>query len=53
MFDFSKLGDMAKLANEAKHLQAKQDKFQEQQMALLRQISEKLDVIVKILQSDK
>ena len=39
MFDLSKLGDMAKLANEAKHIQEKQEHFQKEQIELLEKIS--------------
>lgn len=49
MFDFSKLGDMASLANKAQALQAQQDKRQAEQIDLLRKISRQLDEVLIIL----
>ena len=51
MLDFSKLGDMSKMLSEAKQLQAKQDRFQQEQLEALRQISRKLDEIAALLRN--
>ncbi|MDP2923424.1 MAG: hypothetical protein Q8O30_06875 [Candidatus Omnitrophota bacterium] len=47
MFDFSKLGDMAKLAQEAKEIQAKQECFQKEQIEL-RKISRQLEELIAL-----
>lgn len=49
MFDFSKLGDLSKLASQAKELQEKQEHMQEEQINLLKEISRKLDAIIAFL----
>lgn len=49
MFDLSKLGDMAKLAGEAKEMQAKQEKMAKEQTDLLRKISMQLDTVIDLL----
>ena len=49
MFDLSKLGDMAKIASEAKNMQEKQDRTAREQTDLLRKISAQLDVVVDLL----
>jgi hypothetical protein len=48
MFDLSKLGDMAKLANEAKHMQEKQEYFQKEQIELLKKISKQLEELINL-----
>ncbi len=50
MFDFNKLGDMTKMASQAKKIQAKQEEFQEKQLQELKEISLKLDRIIKLLE---
>lgn len=49
MFDFNKLGDMSKMAKEAKKMQAEQGAFQSKQIELLKDISSKLDEIIDII----
>ncbi len=51
MFDFNKLGDMAKIASEAKQLQQKQDRQQKEQSVLLNKISNQLDEVIQLLKS--
>jgi hypothetical protein len=53
MFDFSKLGDMAKLANEAKQIQEKQDRFQKEQIELLKKISQQLEELITLTKENK
>ncbi len=48
MFDFSKLGDMAKLANEAKQVQQKQESLQREQIDLLKRISKQLEELINL-----
>ncbi len=49
MFDLSKLGDMTKLAGQARELQLNQEKFQKEELLLLRKISEQLETVVALL----
>jgi hypothetical protein len=49
MFDFSKLGDLSKMAGEAKQMQEKQERFQAEQLEVLKKISAKLDQIILLL----
>jgi hypothetical protein len=49
MFDLNKLGDMAKLAGEARQLQERQDRFQKEQLDLLKKISLQLNEITDLL----
>jgi len=49
MFDFSKLGDLSKMANQAKQLQANQEIAQKQQMELLEKISKQLQEIISLI----
>jgi len=49
MFDLSKLGDMAKIAGEAKAMQEKQDRTAREQTDLLRKISTQLDAVIELL----
>ena len=53
MFDMSKLGDMAKIAGEAKKMQERQEGLQSQQIELLRKISSQLDGITALLKEGK
>ncbi len=53
MFDLNKLGDMAKIAAEAKNMQDKQDKAQREQTDVLRGISRQLDEVIKLLKEKK
>lgn len=49
MFDLSKLGDMTKIANEAKEMQARQEKTAQEQTDLLRKISVQLETVIALL----
>ncbi len=49
MFDLNKLGDMAKIAGEAKAMQEKQDKAQREQIDLLKKISTQLETVISLL----
>ena len=51
MFDLSKLGDMAKIANEAKGMQEKQERMTSEQTDLLRKISTQLDAVIALLKN--
>ncbi|MFA5271355.1 MAG: hypothetical protein WC412_03320 [Candidatus Omnitrophota bacterium] len=53
MLDFSKLGDMAKLASEAKHIQEKQECYQREQIELLKKISKQLEELIAITKNNK
>lgn len=53
MFDFSKLGDLSKLAVEAKQVQEKQERLQREQIDLLKKISDKLDQVIALLKENK
>jgi len=53
MFDFSKLGDMSKLAKEAKDLQSKQEDFNSKQLELLKKISLQLEELISLIKSQK
>ncbi|MDD4293984.1 MAG: hypothetical protein PHP69_00540 [Candidatus Omnitrophica bacterium] len=47
----SKLGDMAKLAGEAKKIQKEQNKVQIEQIDLLRRISRQLEEVITLLKA--
>ena len=49
MFDFGKLGDLSKMAGQAKEIQAQAERFQKQQLQLLEKISKQLDEVLTIL----
>ncbi|MBD3263751.1 MAG: hypothetical protein GF375_01450 [Candidatus Omnitrophica bacterium] len=49
MFDFGKLGDLSKMATEAKQIQAKQERFHKEQIDLLKTISAQLQDIINLL----
>ena len=53
MFDMSKLGDMAKIAGEAKKMQEKQERMAAEQLDMLRKISAQLDGITALLKERK
>lgn len=49
MFDFSKLGDMSQIANQARQVQERQERVQQEQVALLKKISCQLDKVIEAL----
>ena len=49
MFDFGKLGDMSKLASQAKTMQEKQERVQKEQIEILKKIDHKLDQVITLL----
>jgi uncharacterized membrane protein (DUF106 family) len=53
MFDLSKLGDMAKIAGEAKNMQEKQERMAREQLEMLKKISGQLDTVVSLLKEKK
>lgn len=53
MFDLGKLGDMAKIASEAKNMQEKQDRMSREQLDLLKKISGQMDVLVSLVKDAK
>ena len=53
MFDLNKLGDMAKIAQEAKAMQKEQERTQKEQADLLRKISSQLAEITTLLKERK
>ena len=53
MFDYSKLGDLSKLANQAKDIQKRQDAQGLRQIELLEKISRKLEEILLVLKERK
>ena len=53
MFDFSKLGDMSKIANQAKQSQERLENFQREQLEVLKTISNRLDEVLTILKERK
>lgn len=53
MFDLSKLGDMAKIANEAKGMQEKQERMTREQTELLRKISAQMETVIELLKARK
>ncbi|MDD5585030.1 MAG: hypothetical protein PHV55_08255 [Candidatus Omnitrophica bacterium] len=52
MFDLSKLGDMSKLAAQAKEIQQNQDRATREQTELLRTILKRLEEIIVLLKKD-
>ncbi len=52
MFDFKNLGDMAKLASQAKELQQEQQKSEDKKMQILLKISQQLDEILSQLKKE-
>ncbi|MBF0215682.1 MAG: hypothetical protein HQL30_01680 [Candidatus Omnitrophica bacterium] len=51
MFDLNKLGDMAKIANEAKKVQEQHEKLQREQNEILLKMSNQLDKILHLLEN--
>jgi len=49
MIDFSKLGDLSKMAHSAKQIQEKQECIQREQIDLLRKISSQLTEVISFL----
>ncbi len=49
MFDLSKLGDMAKIAGEAKQMQEKQERMSREQLDVLSRISSQLNTVIALL----
>jgi hypothetical protein len=49
MLDFSKFGDMAKIAQEARQLQERQEHMQKEQLDLLKKMSGQLDTVIALL----
>ena len=46
MFNFKDLGDMSKIASQAKELQQTQQKIEEEKMQVLSKISQQLDEVI-------
>ncbi|MFH1772137.1 MAG: hypothetical protein ABH872_04900 [Candidatus Omnitrophota bacterium] len=53
MFDFSKLSDMTRMAQEAKKMQDRQESFQNEQLSLLKKISQQLDEVVSLFKKGR
>lgn len=53
MFDLNKLGDMAKIASQAKDLQKSQDRYQQKQLQILENIASQLSEILNLLKNKK
>ncbi len=51
MFDLNKLGDMTKIAGQARQLQEKQEKATQKHTELLEKISCQLDTVIDILKN--
>lgn len=49
MFDFNKLGDLSQIAGQARQMQEKQERLQQEQLMLLKKISEQLSEVLSIL----
>ncbi len=49
MFDLNKLGDMAKIAGEAKSMQEKQERMSREQLEILQKISTQMDTVISLL----
>ena len=49
MFDLNKLGDMAKIAGEAKAAQEKQERIAKEQSEWLRKISAQMETVISLL----
>jgi len=52
VFDLSKLGDLSKLAGQAKELQQTQERAQREQIDLLKKITGQLDEVISLLKKD-
>ncbi|MFH1800096.1 MAG: hypothetical protein ABH891_04520 [Candidatus Omnitrophota bacterium] len=53
MFDLKQLGDMAKIAGEAKSMQEKQERMSREQMEILHKISNQMDTVISLLKDCK
>jgi hypothetical protein len=53
MFDLNKLGDMAKIAGEAKQMQEKQERMAREQLDMLQKISAQMDAVITLLKDCK
>ena len=53
MFDLNKLGDIAKIASEAKNMQEKQEKMSREQLDILQKISTQMDTVISLLRDCK
>ena len=53
MFDLSKLGDMAKIAGEAKIMQEKQEKMSREHLEMLQKISAQMESVITLLKDCK
>lgn len=51
MFDFNKLGDMTKLAGQARQIQEKQERTTQRQTELLEKISSQIDMVINLLKN--
>ena len=51
MFDFNKLADMSKLANQAKQVQERHEEFQSKQLELLNKISSQISEVISLLRN--
>ncbi|MFH1995602.1 MAG: hypothetical protein ABIJ27_01240 [Candidatus Omnitrophota bacterium] len=51
MFDLNKLGDLSKIAGQAKRIQEKQDRAQAEQTELLKKISRQMDEAIELLKA--
>ncbi|UCD16065.1 MAG: hypothetical protein JSV34_03155 [Candidatus Omnitrophota bacterium] len=49
MFDFSKLGDMTKIASQAKQMHEKQAILEREQVEVLKKISSQLNEVINLL----
>ena len=53
MFDLNKLGDMAKIAGEAKSMQEKQEKMAREQLETHKKRSGQLETVISLLKEKK
>lgn len=53
MFDFNKLGDMAKIAGEAKQMQERQERAQQEQLDLLKKIAAQMETVISLLKENR
>ena len=52
MFDLGKLGDMTKMAKQAQQMQASQEKSRNEQMNILKKISDQLETVISLLRQN-
>jgi hypothetical protein len=53
MFDLKQLGDMAKIAGEAKQMQEKQERMSREQTEILQKISAQMETVISLLRDSK